>query len=195
MNAVLDQLRSETRALHDALESTPTLRAAMERPTDPKAHGDYLEAMAISVWPLVQALLDSPGTTDASLLPDPSAWESLAADLAALGRPWPRQAPNPPPRADADGAWGRLYVVRGAEAGVMVMARHIAKAGASLSLPSSFASRFAIRRSEWPALCAALGGLSELGAQRAADVARDDFRFALASITAWEHERFPPLVA
>lgn len=194
MNAVLEQLRNQTRALHDTLESTPTLRAAMARLGDPKAHGDYLEAMAIGVWPLVRALLACPGSTDASLRPDASAWKRLEADLAALGRPTHASARTPPP-TDADGAWGRLYVVRGAEAGVMVMARHLAKAGASPALPSDFASALTPRRAEWPAVCTALGTLPAMAARRAADVACDDFRFALAAITAWEHERVLTLVA
>lgn len=195
MNAVLERLREATRVLHDTLESTPTLRAATERPGHPDAHGDYLEAMAVGVWPVVRALLDAPGGADLALLPDPAAWESLKVDLGALGRSLPRPDRTVPPPTRDDGAWGRLYVVRGAEAGVMVMARQLAKADAARTRPSTFASRLAARRAEWPVLCTALGGLSDVAARRAAEVAREDFQFVLSSITAWERERVQALSA
>lgn len=195
MSSVLEHLRHETRALHDAVESTTTMRAATERVGDAIAHGDYLAALALGVWPLVRALLDSPGRTDPSLLPDPGAWARLGADLSALGRALPEWGGCPVPTADSEGAWGRLYVVRGAEAGVTVLARQLAKSEKGRALPSTFASHLASRRGEWPALCAALGGLPPSAAQRAADVARGDFQFVLASITAWERERMGPMVA
>ena len=169
--------------------------AAAQRPGDREAHGDYLQALAMGVWPLVRALLETPGSTDPTLLPDVSAWDALATDLAALGRPLPAPWRTGPADTDPEGAWGRLYVVRGAEAGVMVLARQIANSPAGQALPSRFASRLASRRGEWPALCSALGRLGDRAARRAAAVAHDDFRFALQTITAWEQDRTPILVA
>lgn len=186
MSAVLEQLRSETRALHEAVESTATMRAVTARPEDASAHGDYLTALAVAVRPLVNALLEHPGATAPRFLPDPDAWRRLDDDLVMLRRPRLASLVHSPPRTDDEGAWGRLYVVRGAEAGVTMLARRRAHADTGHVLPTTFASGIASRRADWPALCAALGELGPRAARRAAEVALADFQYVLASITRWE---------
>lgn len=195
MSAALERLRNETRALHEAVESTATMRAATGRLGDATAHGDYLAALAVAVRPLIHALLDHPGNATPDLLPDRDTWRRLDEDLAALGRPPSASSPLPVRVADDDGAWGRLYVVRGAEAGITLLARQIAKLDAARTLPTTFLSDVAKRRGDWPTLCAALGRLGPDEAQRAADVARGDFDYVLAAISSWESERMTTTVA
>lgn len=194
MNAALEALRHETRALHEAVEQTATMRATTAHPGDAEAYARYLMALAVSVRPLAEALHGAPPAGAEAFLPDLNAWACLDADLRALGHDVPRGRSAAVPRADVAG-WGRLYVVRGAEAGVAVLARQQRTAAGGARLPARFAAALTARRSEWPALCAALGGLSPPAIQRAAIAARDDFGAVLAAILDWEASMPHPMEA
>lgn len=187
MNAALEALRRETRVLHEALEHTATMRAATLQPEDVTAYGDYLTALAIGVRPLVATLHAAPTEGLRRFLPDADAWACLDADLVALGRDLPPVGPSPPPAlSDEEAAWGRLYVVRGAEAGVAMLARQRTKRFTGPLGPTRFSDGLAKRRGEWPHLCDAIGLLTAENATRAAAAARDDFHFVLATLQAWE---------
>lgn len=135
----IDRLRAATGPDHDAVD------AAFGR-FDLTDRGDYaafLTAHARAL-PAVEAALER---FDALPMP-PHRREALAADLAALGIAMPE--PLPFALADADAAWGALYVTEGSRLGGIMLAGRV-----GAGLPSAYLSA-RHEKGAWRALLAAI---------------------------------------
>lgn len=183
MRCGLEVLRDATRGLHEAVERTPTMAAMMGPGVDRHAYVAYLRAIAAAIAPLARHLAPPPGAVAA---PPAATWALLEDDLRRLDatRPPPR---TPPPLEGEAGAWGRLYVVRGAEAGLAMLAAMLERHPAAAAWPRRFLADARARRGDWPGLLRALERLDPALLEAAATGARRDFAFALEAIRSLEH--------
>lgn len=178
MPSGLEALRAATRGLHEAVERTPTMAAMMGARVERTAYIAYLRAIDAAIAPLA---LQAASRPEAAFAPPAATWALLGDDLRQLGAS--RPVPQAPPPVDGDaGAWGRLYVVRGAEAGLAMLEAMLARDPASAAWPRRFLADARRRRADWPALCRALDGLDPPRIAIAASTAAGDFAFALDAI-------------
>lgn len=181
MSAGLEALRTATRGLHAAVEGTAVMQRLLGAPLSAASYGQYLVALAAGIAPLAARLQRTPRLP---ALASVDAWDRLRQDLRALSVAWPLAAPTPPVPVHPDAIWGRIYVVRGAEAGLSIVARQLDRHAARLDLPRAFLDAALARRSDWPRICRVLDRLEGPSQSAAVELAVADFRFTLAALSA-----------
>ncbi|SDE01988.1 hypothetical protein [Aquimonas voraii] len=181
MPAGLEALRAATRGLHAAVESTAVMQGMLCSPLSATTYGQYLVALAASIAPLAARLQQ---TEARPALASTEAWACLAQDLGALAVAWPAVVETPPEPAHPDAIWGRIYVVRGAEAGLSIVARQLDRLGGAANLPRRFLDAVLAQRCDWPRICRVLDQLEGPAQRAAVELAVADFRFALAALSA-----------
>ena len=181
----LEVLRSATRDLHAAVERTPTMTRIMAAPISMASYIDYLQAVALAIAPLCRSVSIEPPESAKPFAPTDDSTALLHEDLRGLGATILDAAAAPPLRSEAE-FWGRLYVVRGSEAGLSMLEAKLDRDPAAASLPRRFLSNTRLGRPTWPALCRTLDGLDAARVTLAAAAAVRDFNFALQEILAME---------
>lgn len=181
----LDVLRLATRDLHAAVERTPTMMQIMAAPISMATYIDYLQAIALAIAPLCRSVSVEPPESAKHFAPAHESTALLHEDLRSLGATI-FDASTPPPLCSEADFWGRLYVVRGSEAGLSMLEAKLDRDPGAATLPRRFLSNTRRGRPTWPALCRTLDSLDATRARLAAAAAIRDFDFALGEILAME---------
>jgi heme oxygenase len=179
MPGVVEALREATRGLHIAVEQTGVMARLMCPPLAPDAYLDYLCALQASVAPLARSLLDAPPECREFVS---DAWGHLPSDLRESGRPaiavggvaCLSKCPAAP--------WGRLYVVRGAESGMVIVARQLQGTPWADRVPRRFLDAVCAGRQEWPRFRKALERVRPATVPATIATAVADFEFALRAL-------------
>ena len=119
MSSLRDLLRQRTRAAHDALEATATMRAFATGSLTARQYRDYLTRQLQLHAPLEAALSRWVPAGFAELRLRKSEW--LRADLQTLGGPAIDAPARVPPITSSAQAWGVLYVLEGGTLGLQVV--------------------------------------------------------------------------
>lgn len=119
MSSLRDLLRQRTRAAHDALEATATMRAFATGSLTARQYRDYLTRQLQLHAPLEAALSRWVPAGFAELRLRKSEW--LRADLQTLGGPAIDAPARVAPITSSAQAWGVLYVLEGGTLGLQVV--------------------------------------------------------------------------
>lgn len=160
---VTDRLKTETRALHDAIEQTP----ALARLLDADVRADEYVALLRCLWcfhaalePRLEACLEAGSLDSAFSLAARRKTPLLARDLAHYAAPVPPAAPDDalPALPTTAHALGALYVVEGATLGGRLILRHLGRSlGVTQAEGAAYYAGYGERTGAmWKTFCALL---------------------------------------